>query len=46
MVSALSLDAFAKMEEQDLLEFVDDTIKYLKGQKVAFLTKYSAAFGN
>lgn len=46
MVSALSLDAFAQMEEQDLLEFVDDSIQYLRGVRIPFLSKYSAAFGN
>lgn len=27
--------------EADLIEFIDDTISYLKGQKVPFLSRYN-----
>ena len=33
------------MAESDLIEFVDDTFSFLKGQKVPFLSKYNQAFG-
>lgn len=36
----------AILQEADLLEFIDDTIHHLKGNKVTFLTKYYSAFGN
>lgn len=36
----------ALLAEADLIEFVDDTIHYLKGNKVAFLSKYYKAFGD
>jgi len=35
-----------KLEETDLLEFVDDSIKYLKGMQVPFLSKYRDRFGS
>ena len=35
----------SQLAEVDVIEFVDDTIHYLKGNRVAFLTKYSEAFG-
>lgn len=31
--------------DADLLEFVNDTIEFLKGVKVPFLSKYHEAFG-
>ncbi len=34
-----------KLEDQDLVEYFDDTISYLKGTRVPFLTKYGAALG-
>jgi len=33
------------LSEADMLGFVDDTIHFLKGNKVPFLSKYNAAFG-
>ena len=29
-----------------MIEFIDDTIHFLKGNRVAFLSKFSEAFGN
>ena len=34
-----------RLQDQDLVEFFDDTISYLKGTRVPFLTKYGAALG-
>lgn len=34
------------MQDADLIEFIDDTIHFLKGNRVAFLSKFSEAFGN
>ena len=45
---ALKVNAFeeiASLAESDLIEFIEDTIHYLKGNKVAFLSKYYDAFG-
>jgi len=33
------------MPEADMIGFVDDTVHFLKGNKVPFLSKYNAAFG-
>ena len=33
------------LTEVDMIEFVDDAIHYLKGNRVPFLTKYTEAFG-
>lgn len=46
MTASNPLSQIALLAEQDLIEFIDDTIQFLKGHKVAFLTKYYAAFGN
>jgi hypothetical protein len=46
MTASNPLSHIALLAEADLIEFIDDTIHYLKGNKVAFLTKYYAAFGN
>ena len=35
----------SQLAETDVVEFVDDTIHFLKGNRVPFLTKYSEAFG-
>ncbi len=35
----------SQIPEADMVEFVDDTIHYLKGNKVPFLSKYLEAFG-
>lgn len=35
----------SQVAEADLIEFVDDTIRVLKGLKVPMLSKYSEAFG-
>jgi len=34
-----------RLQDQDLVEFFDDTIQYLKGGKVPFLTKYQDSVG-
>ena len=36
---------FSQVDESDMVEFVDDTIHFLKGNRVPFLSKYSEAFG-
>lgn len=46
MTASNPLSQIAILAETDLIEFIDDTIYSLKGHKVAFLTKYYAAFGN
>jgi len=33
------------LEDLDLVEFFDDCIKYLRGIRVPFLTKYRERFG-
>ena len=35
----------SQLADTDVVEFVDDTIHFLKGNRVPFLTKYSEAFG-
>ena len=35
----------SQVGEAELIEFVDDTISFLKGQRVPFLSKYNEAFG-
>ena len=35
-----------QLGEADLIEFIEDTIQFLKGYKVPFLSKYNAGFGN
>ena len=40
-----ALEEIGALAESDLIEFIDDTIHYLKGNKVAFLSKYYEAFG-
>jgi hypothetical protein len=35
----------SQLAESDMIEFVDDAIHFLKGNRVPFLSKYSAAFG-
>ena len=35
----------SQVAEQDLIEFVNDTVSFLSGQKVPFLSKYNEAFG-
>jgi hypothetical protein len=36
----------AMLPEPDLIEFIDDTIYFMKGNKVPFLSKFYKAFGN
>lgn len=36
---------FCLLPESDVIEFIDDTVHFLKGNRVPFLTKYSQAFG-
>ena len=35
----------SQLSEVDMIEFVDDSIHFLKGNRVPFLSKYSEAFG-
>ena len=35
----------SQLADTDVIEFVDDTIHFLKGNRVPFLTKYCEAFG-
>lgn len=44
-MDATQLLQIAKLDDQTLLEFVQDTINHLKGEKVPFLSKYYSAFG-
>jgi hypothetical protein len=41
----MSLAALAQLEDQTLIQFLDDTIEYLKGVRVPFLSKYAEYFG-
>ena len=42
---AVAARQLSQIPEANMVEFVDDTIHYLKGNKVPFLSKYSEAFG-
>ena len=42
---AVCAKQLSQLAEIDMIEFVDDTIHYLKGNRVPFLTKYSEVFG-
>ena len=42
---AICAKQLSQLAEIDMIEFVDDTIHYLKGNRVPFLTKYSEVFG-
>lgn len=42
---AVCVRQLSQLAEADVIEFVDDTIHFLKGNRVPFLSKYSAAFG-
>jgi hypothetical protein len=45
---ALKCNAFeeiSSLAESDLIAFIEDTVHFLKGNKVAFLSKYYDAFG-
>ena len=33
------------LDETDLISFVNDTIAFLKGERIPFLTKYNQPFG-
>lgn len=46
MTSSNPLAHLSTLSEPDLIEFIDDTVHFLKGHKVPFLTKYYKAFGN
>ena len=43
-VAAQCATCLSQLEEADLLEFIEDTIQFLKGYKVPFLSKYNAQF--
>ena len=36
----------SQLSEADIVGFIDDTIHFLKGNRVPFLSKYSASFGD
>lgn len=40
----MALEKLKALSEQDLLEFTDDSIKYLSGASVPFLSKYRERF--
>jgi len=40
-----AFEEISSLAESDLISFIDDTIHFLKGNKVAFLSKYYDAFG-
>ena len=42
---AVCVRQLSQLAEADVIEFVDDTIHFLKGNRVPFLSKYSEAFG-
>ena len=42
---AVCAKQLSQLSEVDVIEFVDDAIHYLKGNRVPFLSKYSEAFG-
>ena len=42
----MALEKLKSLSEQDLLEFADDSIKYLSGAAVPFLSKYRDRFGD
>jgi hypothetical protein len=42
----MALDKLKSLSEQDLLEFTDDSIKYLSGASLPFLSKYRERFGD
>ena len=44
-VTAQCATCLSQLEEADLLEFIEDTIQFLKGYKVPFLSKYNERFG-
>ena len=44
-VAAQCATCLSQLEEADLLEFIEDTIQFLKGYKVPFLSKYAGRFG-
>jgi hypothetical protein len=46
MTTANPLSHLAMLAEPDLIEFIDDTVHFMKGNKVPFLTKYYKAFGS
>lgn len=46
MTAGNPLSQIAMLAEADLIEFIDDTVHFMKGNKVAFLSKYYQAFGN
>ena len=35
----------SQLGDADLIEFIDDTIHFLKGNRLPFLSKFSEAFG-
>lgn len=42
---ATCIRQLSTLAEPDMLSFVDDTIHFLKGSRVPFLSKYNEAFG-
>lgn len=46
LLITMALEKLKSLSEQDLLEFADDSIKYLSGASVPFLSKYRERFGD
>jgi len=41
----MNLSSINKFSDTDLVDFINDTIEYLKGEKIPFLSKYSESIG-
>ena len=46
LLLTMALEKLKSLSEQDLLEFTDDSIKYLSGASIPFLSKYRERFGD
>ena len=45
MTEASGIAVLGELEDSTLIQFVDDTIEYLKGVRVPFLSRYAEQFG-
>lgn len=45
MANSTVYHSLQQLQDQDLVEFFDDTISYLKGIRVPFLSKYGGSLG-
>ena len=41
MTEASGIEALKEMDDATLIQFVDDTVEYLKGVRVPFLSRYA-----